>query len=181
MEKIEAGVNQVDTSKETVDQEWGEITTDENINPADETGMASEDAGQGSPAHKPEPDREETASKINGFLKRLFSFLFRRFAPGWNVTGDESADLSDAWSAVIAKYLPGRWLRFVPGGGALIELDAIMITIDIIEPRLKTPANSENNQEQAAPAVDSSKTERSEKPGKRPEPQSGVMKEVHET
>ncbi len=176
MEKIEAGVNQVDTSTEKVDQEWGEIATDENIKAESEA-----DSKPGESESQPEPDHEETAKKLSGFLKKIFKWSFYRFLPGWKVIESETDKLGDAWSAVIAKYLPARWVRFVPGGGAIIELDAIMVTIDIVEPRLKVPANSENIPAQAAPAIDLSKTDNSENSRKKPESQSGAMKEVHDS
>ena len=183
--KSETGVNQVDTSPEKVNQEWGEIEADEGITTANETGTNSEDAWQGGPAQaESEPDQEKTAEKLAQFLKWLFFRIFSRLAPDWNITKDESADLGDAWSAVIVKYLPVSWLRFVPGGGAVIELDALFITIDIIEPRLKKPADSRNIQNavsgQPAPAVDSSKKPVSENSGKIQEKQSETMPEVHE-
>lgn len=188
MEKSEliTGVNQVDTSPETVDQEWNEIAADEKITSTTQAdggpGMEAE-AGQDSLVPD-EQDREKIAEKLASFLKKLFKWGFHRFAPGWRVTEDESGSLGDAWSAVIIKYLPGRWLRFVPGGGALIELDALMITIDVVEPRLKIQKNSEHIQNavsgEAAPAVDQGKKPVSENSRKDSGNPPETMPEIHD-
>ncbi len=143
----EKGVNQVDTSPERVDQEWAEIAADEGITTTSEaregdTGTAAAAPGQGGPG-QPGPDREQAAEKLGGFLRLLLGWVFRRFAPAWEVTKAETEKLGSAWAAVVCKYLPAGWLRHVPGGGASIELDAILITVEIIEPRIGRPANPE--------------------------------------
>lgn len=177
------GVNQVDTSPEKVDQEWDEIATDEKLDQVPDSEIDASDKGQGTQAQD-EPDRETATDNLSVFLWRVLRLLFRKLAPDWHVTESETGKLSDAWSAVICKWLPGAWLRYVPGGGAVIEFDAVVITIDVFEPRWGKPRKSGNTQnivsEQATPDGGLSKKDISGKAGNKPEQKRETMQEVHD-
>ncbi len=182
VEKNDA-VNNVDTSSEKVDQEWDEIAADEKISKDFVDRAMYGDTGPGDP-DPGEQDTGDATEKLASFLTDLFSLCFRLITPDWRVKEDESQSLGDAWSAVIIKYLPGRWLRFVPGGGALIEIDALVITVKIVKPRLEIQKDSEHVQNpvsgQPAHTVDLSKKPVSEKSRKKSENPPETMPEVHE-
>ncbi len=187
MEKSESesvtGVNQVDTSPEKVNQEWDEIATDEKLAEVSDIEIGPGDAMQDGHS-RDEPDRDKSIENLSLFLWRILKLVFSKLTPTWHVDESESEKLSGAWSAVICKWLPGAWLRFIPGGGAVIELDAIMVTIEVFEPRWGKTRKSGSVQnvvsEQAAPAGALSKNDISGKSGKQPETQSETMPEVHD-
>ena len=54
-------------------------------------------------------------------------------APNWNLSDAEVEQLSDAYAAVMDKYMPGGLGEFGP------ELGAALVTVAILAPRLNRP------------------------------------------
>ena len=67
----------------------------------------------------------------------LIVFLFSTAAPNWKVSNAECAQLATAYAAVLDKYYPdgvlSRWG---------VELNALLLTVAIIGPRVNLPATA---------------------------------------
>lgn len=96
------------------------------------------------------PEAAPTVSTAD-MLRPLLKVTFDLLAPNWKVEEKESAALSDAYAAVLDKYFPdgvvSRWG---------VEINALLITVAIIGPRIKIPPREvpkENNDQPAPVAV----------------------------
>lgn len=163
-----AGVNEVNVSEDRIQAEIDAVASEENI--ADEMVEGSE-VSEGAPEIN--QDLSSYAERLSGLMAGLFNLGFKLFAPGWGVTEKESGNLGITWSAVVVKYLPGSWLRFIPdsgGGGDCVECDAIAATVEVVKPRLEAAmveavADQPGRQPEAVTAV---------------ETQSDAMPDVHQ-
>jgi len=72
---------------------------------------------------------EEMRGLVGGVLGMGFAVL----APNWQVRPEEVEQLTEAYSALLAKYCPDGL------GEYGVEISAIMITFAVVAPRLKTP------------------------------------------
>lgn len=82
-------------------------------------------------APAPEPPKMPTDQVCEFVLTPLFGIL----CPNWNLQQSEIRHLSEAYAAVIDKYFPD--LDFGP------ELGALVVTVAILGPRMKTPRKLE--------------------------------------
>lgn len=71
-------------------------------------------------------------------LQMVIGPLFQILAPNWKVQPGEVAALSEAWAPVMDKYFPGSSLP--------VELNAAIVTLAVIAPRMKTPRTIEKEQ-----------------------------------
>ena len=105
--------------------------------------------GGGSPGDVAPAPNVYTSELLRPLLRASFDIL----APKWAVTDEESVALAEAYAAVLDKYFPdgiaGRWAA---------ELNALILTVAILGPRLKI-APKETPKEKAAPPVPASNVE----------------------
>jgi len=81
-----------------------------------------------------EPENQEPEISTSELLAPILGIGFATLAPNWKVSPDEVNQLSQAYGALIDKYLPDNGLdRFGP------EISAIMVTAMIIMPRASIP------------------------------------------
>lgn len=131
-------MNQVDCSPETVSAEWDRIAAD--LGPA-----AAPPVGYARTAESPGPESAGIVERLRGTLLIAFKLGFGWMVPAWRVTDEECARLAEVWARVGAKYLPASWLRWLPAtaaGGAseCVECDALVVTVQVVMPRLKPKA-----------------------------------------
>lgn len=82
-----------------------------------------------------EPEIEaSTAEILNGLLGAGFQIL----APNWQVSPQETEQLSQAYGAVVDKYFPDTGL-----GDFGAEITAVMLTLAIVGPRRSIPRTPE--------------------------------------
>lgn len=75
-----------------------------------------------------QPPQVETAQILGALLQPLFAIA----APGWGMQPNECQALADAWAPVVDKYFPDLQLG--------VELNAALVTLAVLGPRLRTPA-----------------------------------------
>jgi len=132
-----SGMNQVDCSEETVNAEWARIAAEVGA-----AGQAGAQAAPVGPAPASPAGASDVVERLRGTLLVAFKLGFGWMVPAWRVTDEECARLAEVWAKVGAKYLPASWLRWLPGtakGGAseCPECDALVVTIQVVGPRLK--------------------------------------------
>lgn len=164
----EAGqVNQVDTSEERLEREWGELDA--------ELG----ESGQAASGDESAEEAGAAPSSLAPLLSMVFSLGVNLLAPAWALTKAEIDRLAGAWSPVIVKWIPAAWLQpFQGGGGVCVECTAIGTTVEIFVPRLGRPRFEGQAEQQAAPAGGGRQADPGEfTPVDAPE--SGFMKDIH--
>ena len=146
-----SGMNQVDCSPETVNAEWDRIAAEAGV-----AGAASAKAAPMGSAQVSTAGAADVVERLRGTLLVTFKLGFGWLVPAWRVTDEECARLAEVWAKVGAKYLPPSWLRWLPGtaqGGAseCPECDALVVTIQVVGPRLKPQEGGQAQDQKPAP------------------------------
>lgn len=151
------GQNNVDVSEARIQKEIRAFAEDEKLTlePLKETDNP-DDITQ--PAESvPQVDIEQATQSMGVLIANGFYFGAKYLKPVWNILEDEASAFGMAWAKVVVKYSPLSWLRFIPnlsggtGESVCIECDAVLVTINIAQPRLMQSEHMPENKPEQRP------------------------------
>lgn len=86
------------------------------------------------PINNQEPENQEPEISTSELIAPILNIGFATLAPNWKISGEEVEQLSQAYGALLDKYLPDNGLdKYGP------EISAIMVTAMIVMPRAAIP------------------------------------------
>ena len=83
---------------------------------------------------EPEAENQEPEISSSELLKPILTIGFQVVAPNWKITPEEINQLSDAYGALVDKYLPDTGLEKFG-----TEISAVMVTAMVMLPRASIP------------------------------------------